>query len=129
LEEGENIYIINMQFGFEKLEVWNLAIALGLSIYKASEGFPSNENYVLTTQIKRASISVFSNIAEGNNRPTQVDRKRYFSMAYTSLMEVLNQLIFAHKLGYITTEQYDILRQDIEKLSNKLNALVKSIIT
>ena len=107
-----------MQFGFEKLEVWNLAIALGLSIYKACDQFPTNENYVLTSQIKRASISVFSNIAEGNNRPTQVDRKRYFSMAYTSLMEVLNQLIFAHKLGYIATENYDILRQDIEKLSN-----------
>lgn len=116
-----------MQFGFEKLEVWNLAIALGLNVYKVCEQFPSNENFVLTSQIKRAAISVFSNIAEGNNRPTQVDRKRYFSMAYTSLMEVLNQLIFAQKLGYITTEQYDSIRIDIEKLSNKLNSLVKSI--
>ncbi|MCF6184939.1 MAG: four helix bundle protein [Bacteroidales bacterium] len=111
------------KFSFEKLDVWQLSRKLAVSIYKISEEFPKEEKYGLTSQIRRAIISVSSNIAEGSSRQSGIEQARYTEIAYGSLLEVLNQLILAVDLGYISTENVNEQRPAIEELVNKLYKL------
>lgn len=114
-------------FSFEKLNVWKDAIKLVKNIYEITEHFPEKEKFGLTSQIRRASISISSNLAEGSTRDTKKDKKRFITIAFGSTMEILNQLIVAKELDYISQESYLAIRKEIEKVSNKLNALKKSI--
>ena len=110
-------------FSFEKLHVWVDSKELVTAIYKVTKGFPKEEKFGLTNQLRRASISIASNLAEGTSRKTNKDKAHFSTMAFSSLMEVLNQLIIAKDLGYISDVDYSKLREQIEKISNKLNAL------
>jgi four helix bundle protein len=83
------------QFRFQKLEVWQQARLLNKAIYSLSGGFPSSELYALTSQIRRASISVSSNIAEGSGRNSDADFAHFLEIAYAYLMEVISQLFLA----------------------------------
>ena len=91
-----------MEYSFEKLRVWQEAKKLVVSVYRITNNFPKSELYVFTTQLRRASLSVASNKAEGSSRKTPKDQARLFSIAYSSLIEVLNQLIIAEELEYIS---------------------------
>ena len=113
-------------FSFEKLEVWQLARHFVGAIYHETATFPDHERFGMTSQIRRAAISIISNIAEGNSRQTGKEKARFFEIAYSSINEVLSQIIIAHDLGYISEENYNSLRKSIEELSNKLNALYKA---
>jgi four helix bundle protein len=113
-------------FPFEKLEVWQLAKELSIAIYSISKKFPSNELYGLTSQINRAAISVASNLAEGSSRTSQKDQAYFSQLAYSSLMEVACQLSIAQELGFVDKEEYAEIRQHIEGLSRKINALHRS---
>lgn len=111
-------------FSFEKLNVWIASKDLALLIYKGSEGFPKSENFGLVNQIGRSSISISSNIAEGNSRKSKTDRLRFFNIAYSSLMEMLSQSIIAYELGFITSDNYHKTRDLSNEISNKLIALM-----
>ncbi len=111
------------QFSFEKLDVWQLSRNLAVEVYKISNDFPKEEKYGLSSQIRRAVISVSSNIAEGTSRQSGIEQARYTEIAYGSLLEVLNQLILASDLNYISIEKVNILRPKIEELVNKLYKL------
>jgi four helix bundle protein len=113
-------------FSFEKLKVWIDSKELVKAIYLITKEFPSEEKFGLTNQLRRASISVASNLAEGTSRETHKDKARFTTIAYSSLMEVLNQLIIAKELGFIDAVNYQSLRKTIEKIANKLNALRKA---
>lgn len=113
-------------FSFEKLNVWVDSKELVKQIYLITKEFPSEEKFGLTNQLRRASISVASNLAEGTSRNTNKDKVHFSTMAFSSLMEVLNQIIIAKELNFIKESDYQTLRSDIEKISNKLNALRKS---
>lgn len=113
------------QFPFEKLAIWQEARVMVSTIYKATASFPKEEQFGLTSQIRRAIVSVASNIAEGEARLGQKDQLRFLVIAYASLMEVLNQLILAADLNWLSQEQLTALRIDIGSLSNKINALHK----
>ena len=110
-------------YSFEKLEVWQLARKLVKEIYDITKEFPDNEKYGLTKQIRRAAISVSSNIAEGTSRKTGKEQARFTQIAYSSLIEILNQLILSVDLGLMKPSKLDTIRIEIEELSNKLNAL------
>ena len=114
------------QYSFEKLDVWQQSRALVKEVYKITEGFPVEEKYGLTSQIRRASISVSSNLAEGAARKTAKDQAHFSTIAYGSLMELLNQLILASDLDYITNEVVVKTRPRIEEIGNKLNSLRNS---
>ncbi len=114
------------EYGFEKLLVWQESKDIAVIIYKTTQSFPSEEKYGLTNQLRRAAISVSSNIAEGSNRTTKNDQARFYSIAYSSLMEVLSQIIISRELGFIQNEQHKNIRLKIESISNKLNALKNS---
>jgi four helix bundle protein len=113
-------------FSFEKLKVWIDSKELVKAIYLITKEFPSEEKFGLTNQLRRASISVASNLAERTSRETHKDKARFTTIAYSSLMEVLNQLIIAKELGFIDAVNYQSLRKTIEKIANKLNALRKA---
>lgn len=113
-------------FSFEKLNVWIDAKSLVKHIYIVTKISPNEEKFGLTSQLRRASVSVASNIAEGTSRKTNKDKAYFTTIAYSSLMEVLNQIIIAKDLEFLDETNYSELRKDIEKIANKLNALRKS---
>jgi four helix bundle protein len=110
-------------YSFEKLEVWQIARKLGYNIYKITGKFPETEKFGLVNQLRRASISVCSNIAEGNSRISFKEKAHMLRIAYSSLMEVINQLIICADLEFITADELSTFRVVADELSNKLNAL------
>lgn len=113
-------------FSFEKLEVCKEASDLVKRLYGLLKDFPQEEKYGLVSQMKRSSISIASNLAEGTSRITYKDKAHFTTMAYSSTMELLNQLILAKELGFLSHDNYIDLRSSISKISNMLNGLRKS---
>jgi len=112
-------------YGFEKLQVWVESKELTKEIYSLTNGFPENEKFGLISQLRRAAISICSNIAEGVSRKTNMDKARFMTIAFSSAVEVVNQLIISHELELITQTEYLNLRSRLESITNKLNALRK----
>ena len=110
-------------YSFEKLEVWVESKNFSKSIYKLTSNFPDNEKFGLISQLQRASISICSNIAEGSARKTFKDKAHFTTMAFSSAVEVLNQLIICFEIEFISENEYSKLRGDLESITNKLNAL------
>jgi len=115
-------------FAFEKLTVWQKARKLVKEIYEISRVFPNDEKFGLVSQIRRATVSVSSNIAEGSSRNTKKDQAHFYGMAYSSLMEVLSQVILSCDLEFITEKQYEELRVSVEEISFQLNALRNAVL-
>lgn len=113
-------------FYFEKLEVWKDSIEFIKSVYHLTKNFPADEKFGITSQMRRSSISVATNISEGNSRTTGKDQANFTTMSYSSLMETLNLIIISYELEYLKNDSYQTMRLEIEKMANKLNALRKS---
>lgn len=111
------------QFSFEKLDVWKLSVELVKEIYKITKRFPDEEKFGLISQLRRAAISISSNLAEGSSRTTNKDKAHFTKVSFGSLMELLCQLIISSELGFIDETELSKLRNRIEEISNKLNAL------
>ena len=112
-------------YSFEKLEVWNEAKDFAKSIYVLTSKFPDSEKFGLVSQLRRASVSICSNIAEGSARSSYKDKAHFTTIAFGSTVEVLNQLILSLELNFISENDYLKLRLDIESVTNKLNGLRK----
>ncbi len=115
------------QYGFEKLDVWQDARELVVTIYKLCQSLPVNERFGLSSQMQRASVSIVSNIAEGVSRNSSKEKCRFLEVAYGSAIEVYCQLIVIKDLCYISEEEYGIISAKIQRITNKVNALSKSI--
>jgi four helix bundle protein len=115
-------------YAFEKLNVWQNSRELTKDIYKVTKQYPSEEKFGLVTQMRRAMISVSSNIAEGSSRKTGKDQSHFYTISYSSLIELLNQIILSSDLEFINAEEYASLREKIELISNQINALKKSLL-
>ena len=115
------------KYSFERLEVWTDARLLVRSVYSSTKEFPSTEKFGLCTQIQRAVVPVPSNIAEGMSQESNKEQLRFIEIAFGSLMEVYCQLYLSMDLDYITKSQFDELKPEIDKISNKLNTLSRSI--
>ena len=113
-------------YSFEKLEVWQLSRVMAKGIYKLTEQLPDEEKYGLTSQIRRAVVSVSSNLAEGSSRKTFREQARFTEMAFSSLLEMLNQLILCTDLDDISETKFNGIRPKVEELSNKLNSFYNS---
>ena len=114
------------QFAFEKLEVWNEARTMTKNMYLKTRLFPDSEKFGLTSQIQRATVSVCSNIAEGSSRCSFKEQKMFYQIAYSSLMEVMNQVILSADLNYIDDNFLNDSRERILRISRMLNALRNS---
>jgi len=110
-------------YSFEKLNVWQRGKDLCVEIYKITKSFPSEEKYGLTSQLRRASVSVCSNLAEGTSRKSYKEKARFTEIAFGSLMEVLAQLMIANELGLLDAKDLERLRETVEEIGNKLNKL------
>lgn len=114
-------------YGFEKLDVWQKSRLLVKDVYLTTKLFPKDERFGLTSQVRRAMISVSCNIAEGTSRWSDKEKIRFIEIAYGSLMEVVNCLILAFDLEYISEEKLLQLRLNIDLVANKLNGLKRSL--
>ena len=112
-----------MEFSFEKLRAWQKARLWVKEIYLITQAFPPEERFGLCTQMRRAAVSVASNLAEGNSRQSPKDRARFSNMAFSSLMEALNQCILATDLGYISSENLKHLRKSSDELARLIAGL------
>jgi len=115
-------------YSFEKLEVWQLTKKLVVKIYIITSQFPAEEKFGLVSQLRRASVSICSNLAEGSGRGTPKDQGNFYNKAYSSLMEVVNQLLISHDLNWISPSDLNDVRKDLEVISSKINSLRKSIL-
>jgi four helix bundle protein len=110
-------------FRFEKLDVWHRSLAFARQVYEVTRTFPSDERFGLTNQMRRAAVSISSNIAEGSGRVSDGDFARFLEFAYGSLMEVLSQCVIANEQGFLTKEALDTLHNDAEELARMLSGL------
>lgn len=111
----------------DKLIVWKQAHQLVLKIYDITKTFPKEEIWGLTSQIRRAAVSVPSNIVEGKARRSNNDYKRFLLIARGSLEEVKYQLLLAKDLSYVTNERYLEIFNMIEDVGRLLNGLIRTV--
>jgi len=109
----------------ENLQIWKLGVTLAKDIYLLTEKFPKTEVYSLTDQIRRAAVSIPSNIAEGKGRSTAKDFVHFLNTARGSLYELKTQLYLAREIAYLTEEDFSSLHKQIENLSHKIVAMIK----
>ncbi len=107
---------------FKKLQVWEKGILLVKDVYQCTRAFPKDELYGLVSQMRRASISIPSNIAEGSQRTTEKDFAHFVLIAKGSLAELHTQVIIARELEYLTADQAVIFVQKIEELDRMIRS-------
>lgn len=112
---------------YKKLEVWDKAYSLGLAIYSTTKTFPKEEIYGLTSQMRRASISIPLNIAEGSRRSTDKDYKSFLHNAYGSCSELEVQVMYARDFNYISEEESTPLLEKISQISRMLNSFIQTL--
>lgn len=112
---------------YQELIVWQKAMDMVEAVYNASRSFPREEIYGLTSQIRRAAVSIPSNIAEGQGRRTTSDFLRHLSIAHGSLREVETQIMIAERLGYIAKAELVELMNRAGEVGRLLNGLMSSL--
>ncbi len=115
-------------FGFEKLEVWQRSIAFADEVYAATRDFPSDERFGLTNQMRRAAVSISSNLAEGSARISRKDFARFVEIATGSLYEVVSQSFVGRNQGFLSPEQFNCLYAAAEEQSRMLSGLRRSLL-
>ena len=112
---------------YRDLETWQIAMKLVSEVYRVTKSFPRDEIYGLTNQLRRAAVSVPSNIAEGQGRDSTKEFLHYLSMAHGSLCELETQLLIAQGLGYLTQEDTDKLASLAVSVGRLINGLSRSL--
>jgi four helix bundle protein len=112
---------------FRQLKVWEKAHRLALAIYKASAMFPKEELYGLTSQIRRASMSIPTNIAEGCGRHSDAELARFLQIAMGSASETEYQLLLGRDLDFLPPDKYAALHADVEEVKRMLATLLKTL--
>src|SRR6266487_2134871 len=109
----------------EKLDVWNKSIELVIAVYKNTDPFPKDERFGLTSQLRRAAVSIPANIAEGAGRKSPKEFTYFLSNAQGSASEVETELLIAHRLNYLTEANYLSLRATQDDLGKMLIGLTR----
>ena len=116
-----------MSSSFRDLQVWQRAIQTSVAVYRLTAGFPKEETYGLTSQLRRAGVSVASNIAEGYGRGTRGEYKQFLGIARGSILEVQTQLVIATELGFGDSETLNATMRLSEEVSKMLYALLQKL--
>ena len=112
---------------FSDLDVWQHGHRLVVAIYKFTQSWPKEEQFGLTSQVRRAAVSITSNIAEGFSRATKSDKRHFYTMSHGSLTELQNQLLVARDVGYVNSADFDKLAEQSVTVHKLLTALIKSL--
>ena len=115
-------------FRVEKLDVWQRSIDFAAVVYEATCAFPADERFGLTNQLRRAAVSISSNIAEGSGRVSDIEYARFVEIAYASLMEVVSQATLAYRQEYMTANSYKAFYAEAEELARMLSGLRASLL-
>lgn len=110
-------------FNFEKLDVWRRSVDFAAFVYDVTKGFPSDEKFGITSQMRRAVVSVSSNIAEGSSRSSRQDFARFVELAVGSLYELVSQGFIARKQGLLDEQGFQKLYFESEELIRMLSGL------
>ena len=114
-------------FNFEKLDVWQKAIDFADFVYSETRKFPAEERFGLTNQLRRAAVSISSNIAEGSSRSSKTDFVRFVEIATGSVFEVTSQAFVAQRQQFLDEQSFGKLYAAAEELSRMLSGLRKSL--
>ena len=117
-----------MAYSFENMKAWQVARILVVDVYRLLNEFPNSEKYALCDQIRRAIVSIPSNLAEGSGRISIKEQLHFYEISYGSLMEAYNQLIIAVDLNYIGESSLERIRPKIDEVARLLNGLRSSLI-
>ena len=112
-------------FRFEKFDVWHRAIDFADLVYQATRSFPDDERFGLTSQMRRAAVSISSNIAEGTSRSSDRDFARFLEITYGSLMEVVSQARLSVRQAFLS----DTTRQSLETVAEELARMLSGLQT
>ena len=112
---------------FKDIIAWQKAYDFVLLTYKLTRNFPDSEKYGLTSQFRRAAVSIAANIAEGYKKLSKADKLRFFNIAQGSLEECRDYHILSRDLGYINPSEFESLHQNVEETSKFLNSYCKAI--
>jgi four helix bundle protein len=107
----------------EKLDVWNRAVDFVVAVYRVTDGFPKEEKFGLTSQLRRAAVSVPANIAEGAGRKSNKEFIHFPSNAQGSASEVETELLIAYRLGFLAERNYRNLRASLDDIGRMLTGL------
>jgi four helix bundle protein len=116
-------------FNFEKLDVWQKAIDFADLVYDETRAFPGEERVGLTNQLRRAAVSISSNIAEGSSRSSKNDFARFTEIAAGSVFETVSQAFIARRQNFLGEDQFQKIYADAEELSRMLSGLRKSLLS
>jgi len=115
-------------FNFEKLETWQKAINFADLVYEVTRGFPSEERFGLTNQMRRAAVSISSNIAEGAARNSANDYARFLEIAAGSLFEVVSQSFIGQRQGFLSKSDFERVYSAAEEQGKMLSGLRRSVL-
>ncbi|HEY6807051.1 MAG TPA: four helix bundle protein [Pyrinomonadaceae bacterium] len=112
----------------ERLDLWKKAIEFVIAIYKVTETFPKEEKFGLTSQLRRASVSIVTNIAEGAGRRTAKEFRQFLSHSQGSASEVDTELVISHRLKYLSSVDYDRLAKDLDHIGRMITGLSQTLV-
>ena len=115
-------------FKFEKLDVWQKAIDFADLVYSKTKSFPSDERFGLTNQMRRAAVSVSSNIAEGSARVSDADFARFVKIATGSLFEVVSEATVAKRQEFLSNESFSVIYNAAEEQGRMLSGLRRTLV-
>lgn len=121
--------VVSIKKSYRDLKVWQKAIALAKATYSLTEDFPKREHFGLAAQMRRASVSVASNIAEGAARHSDKDYAHFLTIARGSLAEMLTQLAIAFEVGFISEKDVLLLEAQADEISRMLHGLRSRLTT
>ncbi len=116
-----------MSHSYKDLIVWQKAITMVTEVYRATQSFPRNETYGLTSQLRRSAVSVASNIAEGQGRISKLEFRQFLGIARGSLLEMETQIVIADNLGYISRDTVGRQAASSGEVSRLLHGLMQSL--
>ncbi len=112
---------------YRQLLVWKRAHGFALEVYQSTRSFPDSERFGLTAQLRRAAISIVSNIAEGSGRRADRDQARFLNIARGSVCEVECQLLLSRDVGYLKSDAWETLDGNCREIGRMLNGLIRAL--
>jgi len=112
---------------YRDLDVWRRSKSLAVQIYRTTDNFPKQEIYSLVSQIRRAAVSIPSNIAEGFRRKSIKEKSQFLSISFGSGAELETQLEIAKDLGYLTNSEYPVLSKELDEIMRMLNKIINNL--
>lgn len=110
---------------YKKLDVWNRAVEFATQIYSVTKNFPKEELYGLTSQLRRASVSISSNISEGAGRNSDKEFRQFLNISFGSCSEIETQLIISYKLGYLSEDDFTFLSNEVVEIQKIIYKLIQ----